>query len=160
LFRHGQEFKESTTSFFDSSSSFFLIFSPSINFTFTVAQINFQANKTMHLLLLSSVLATTAIGTSILSARSDAYNITTDQLLTISPNASTCDNPPAAGECATAEQAAPAISASFSAYSVDSRAEQAALVSLMAFETADFKYNRNHFPGVAGQGSTFPPYTS
>jgi hypothetical protein len=25
----------------------------------------------------------------------------------------------------------------------------------MAFESLDFKYNKNHFPGVAGQGSTF-----
>jgi hypothetical protein len=34
------------------------------------------------------------------------------------------------------------------AYKVTSKAEQAAIVSLMAFETEDFKYNKNHFPGV------------
>jgi hypothetical protein len=28
------------------------------------------------------------------------------------------------------------------------------VISLMAFESLDFKYNKNHFPGVAGQGST------
>lgn len=83
-----------------------------------------------------------------------AAEITSDQILAISPNSSTCDNPPAEGECATAEQAAPYISDSFTTYGIDNAAEQAALVSLMAFESGDFKYNRNHFPGVAGQGST------
>ena len=97
-----------------------------------------------------------------LSARSDtrtvraAAEITSDQILAIAPNSSTCDNPPAEGECATAEQAAPYISDSFTSYGVDNVAEQAALISLMAFETGDFKYNRNHFPGVAGQGSMSP----
>jgi hypothetical protein len=26
---------------------------------------------------------------------------------------------------------------------------------LMAFESDDFKYNKNHFPGVPGQGSKY-----
>ncbi|GAM40856.1 hypothetical protein TCE0_041f13532 [Talaromyces pinophilus] len=82
-----------------------------------------------------------------------AAEITADQILAISPKSSTCDNPPAEGECATAEQAAPFISDSFTTYGIDNVAEQAALISLMAFETGDFKYNRNHFPGVAGQGT-------
>jgi hypothetical protein len=86
--------------------------------------------------------------------RATAAEITSDQILAISPNSSTCDNPPAEGECATAEQAAPFISDSFVTYAIDNVAEQAALISLMAFESGDFKYNRNHFPGVAGQGST------
>ncbi|OKL56820.1 hypothetical protein UA08_07963 [Talaromyces atroroseus] len=109
----------------------------------------------MHLRSLLISFSVLAAATPILSPRSDTntYNITTDQILSIAPNSSTCANPPAVGECATAEQAAPAISASFSTYSVDSRAEQAALVALMAFETLDFRYNRNHFPGVAGQGT-------
>lgn len=98
-----------------------------------------------------------------LSARSDAgtvraaaVEITSAQILAIAPTSSTCDNPPAEGECATADQAAPYISDSFTTYGVDNVAEQAALIGLMAFETLDFKYNRNHFPGVAGQGSMFP----
>ena len=86
-----------------------------------------------------------------------AAEITADQILAISPKSSTCDNPPAEGECATAEQAAPFISDSFTTYGIDNVAEQAALISLMAFESGDFKYNRNHFPGVAGQGSTSSP---
>lgn len=64
------------------------------------------------------------------------------------------------GECSTAAQAVPFITKSFATYNVTSRAEQAALISLMAFESGDFKYNRNHFPppGRPGQGSTFAPY--
>lgn len=90
------------------------------------------------------------------ASRAATAEITPDQILAISPKSSTCDNPPAEGECATAEQAAPFISDSFATYGIDNVAEQVALISLMAFESGDFKYNRNHFPGVAGQGSTSP----
>ena len=89
--------------------------------------------------------------------RASSTEITSAQILAISPNSSTCDNAPAEGECATAEQAAPYISESFTTYGIDNLAEQAALISLMAFESGDFKYNRNHFPGVAGQGSASLP---
>lgn len=85
--------------------------------------------------------------------------LTTDQLLTISPNSSSCANPPAPGECATAADAVPIINDVFTSYNTTTAGEQAALLSLMAFETGDFKYNRNHFPGVAGQGSTFLPFS-
>jgi hypothetical protein len=84
-----------------------------------------------------------------------AAALTTDQLLTISPNSLSCANAPAAGECATAAEAVPIINDVFTSYQISSPGEQAALLSLMAFETGDFKYNRNHFPGVAGQGSAF-----
>lgn len=87
--------------------------------------------------------------------------LTADHILAIAPKSATCDdNAPAVGECVTAEQAAPFINESFDTYNIDSAAEQAALVGLMAFETGEFKYNRNHFPGVPGQGSTFSPPSS
>ncbi|KAJ5873488.1 uncharacterized protein N7473_013361 [Penicillium subrubescens] len=79
--------------------------------------------------------------------------ITESQILTIAPTSNTCDNPPAVGECATAKTAATYTSQSFDKYGVTSKAEQAAVLSLMAFESLDFKYNKNHFPGVAGQGT-------
>ncbi|KAJ5453856.1 uncharacterized protein N7458_004812 [Penicillium daleae] len=79
--------------------------------------------------------------------------ITEAQILTIAPTSNTCDNPPAVGECATADTAAKYTAQSFDTYSVTSKAEQAAVISLMAFESLDFKYNKNHFPGVAGQGT-------
>lgn len=118
-------------------------------------QLSFLASLAVLAAAKSTTMNTNAMSTRehTMNTATAAYEITTDQILSISPNSSTCDNPPAVGECATADQAAPLISDSFSTYSVDSTAEQAALISLMAFETADFKYNRNHFPGVAGQGS-------
>lgn len=81
--------------------------------------------------------------------------LTEAQIIDIAPTSKTCDNPPAEGECATAEQAAKFAAQSFDNYKVTSKAEQAAILSLMAFETDDFKYNKNHFPGVPGQGSKF-----
>ncbi|RHZ51867.1 uncharacterized protein CDV56_100690 [Aspergillus thermomutatus] len=84
--------------------------------------------------------------------------ITAAQIETIAPKSTSCANPPAPGECATSEQAAANIAKSFETYKVTSAAEQAAVVGLMAFESLDFEYNRNHFPGVPGQGSMFCIY--
>lgn len=81
--------------------------------------------------------------------------LTESQLITIAPTSESCTDAPAEGEFATAKQAAKFTSQSFDKYEVTSKAEQAAIISLMAFETDDFKYNKNHFPGVAGQGSEF-----
>lgn len=85
----------------------------------------------------------------------DAYTITTSQILAIAPKSHNCTAPPAKGECATASQAAPNIAKSFAKYGVSSRAEQAAVIALMAFESGEFRYSRNHFPGpgVVGKGS-------
>ncbi|KAJ5570280.1 uncharacterized protein N7459_009710 [Penicillium hispanicum] len=80
-------------------------------------------------------------------------SITEAQMADIAPNSKTCDNPPAKGECATAKQAAKYTSQSFDTYKVTSKAEQAAVISLMAFESDDFKYNKNHYPGTPGQGT-------
>lgn len=81
--------------------------------------------------------------------------ITSSQIEKIAPKSVSCDNAEAEDECATSDTAARAISASFNRYKVSSRAEQAAVIGLMAFESNEFQYNRNHFPGVEGQGSTF-----
>ncbi|KAJ6092148.1 hypothetical protein N7467_004117 [Penicillium canescens] len=85
--------------------------------------------------------------------RADAISITQSQMETIAPKSKDCDNPPAEGECATGKQAAKFTSQSFDTYKVTNKAEQAAIISLMAFESDDFRYNKNHFPGVAGQGT-------
>ncbi|KAJ5921497.1 hypothetical protein N7466_009823 [Penicillium verhagenii] len=83
----------------------------------------------------------------------DDAALTEAQIIDIAPTSKTCDNPPAEGECATAEQAAKFASQSFDDYQVTSKAEQAAVISIMAFESGDFKYNKNHFPGTPGQGT-------
>ncbi|KAK1149901.1 hypothetical protein N8T08_003457 [Aspergillus melleus] len=79
--------------------------------------------------------------------------LTAQQIEAIAPTSNTCDGAPSPDECATSEQAALNIAKSFETYEVTSPAEQAAVIGLMAFESGDFKYNRNHSPGIPGQGS-------
>jgi hypothetical protein len=75
------------------------------------------------------------------------------QLESIAPASTTCDGAPFPSECATASQAAPFLINALSTYSIYSPPEITALLSLIAFETGDFKYAINHFPGRAGQGT-------
>ncbi|KAJ2849727.1 hypothetical protein IWW36_002419 [Coemansia brasiliensis] len=56
-------------------------------------------------------------------------------------------------ECATNEVAAAAITNAISKYGVKRRGEVVALIALMAYESADWEYNINHFPGRPGQGT-------
>jgi len=82
-----------------------------------------------------------------------ANAITAVDLITISSATSSCANAPEAGECRTADEAAPYIAISFTNFGITSFGEQAALVALMLYESGDFKYAQNHFPGVPGQGT-------
>ena len=79
--------------------------------------------------------------------------ISAADIIKIAPSTASCDNAPAAGECRTAAQAAPYISISFTNFGITSFNTQAALVSLMLYESGSFKYAKNHFPGVPGQGT-------
>lgn len=81
--------------------------------------------------------------------------ITPAQIEKIAPKSTSCDNAKQKDECATSDVAARAIAASFERYQVTSPAEQAAVIGLMAFESDEFQYSRNHYPGVEGQGSMF-----
>ena len=81
--------------------------------------------------------------------------ITASSILHIAPGTSSCANPPAAGECRTAAQAAPYIAISFTNVDISDFHSQAALLALMLYESGDFKYKINHFPapGTPGQGT-------
>ncbi|ORY14469.1 hypothetical protein BCR34DRAFT_434481, partial [Clohesyomyces aquaticus] len=81
--------------------------------------------------------------------------ITAALLTKIAPSTSSCISAPILSECANATVAAPAIVRSFNNYDITSLGEQAALISLILYESGDFKYNKNHFPppGVPGQGT-------
>ncbi|KAJ5358425.1 uncharacterized protein N7496_010838 [Penicillium cataractarum] len=107
----------------------------------------------MHLLTPLTLLLTLTTAHPLTKTKFKTESITESQILTIAPTSNTCEDAPAAGECATAKTAATNIAKSFDQYGVTSKAEQAAVISLMAFESLDFKYNKNHFPGVAGQGT-------
>lgn len=68
----------------------------------------------------------------------------------IAPNAKSCDN---SADCRTAKQAAPWIAQSMYENKIFSINQMAAIISLMAFESSDFKYKHNISPGRPGQGT-------
>lgn len=76
-----------------------------------------------------------------------------NDLVTIESTTASCAGAPLAAECRTAAQAAPWISASFATFGITDYYTQAALISLMVYESGGFKYSQNHFPGVPGQGT-------
>lgn len=69
----------------------------------------------------------------------------------ISPNSASCDG--ATPECRTADQVAPHAAHAMLQYGLYSPKEMAAVLALMAFESADFKYKHNVYPGRPGQGT-------
>jgi hypothetical protein len=107
------------------------------------------------------LLATITSASPILSISSSSFPIAgraatltaAQAILQIAPTSGSCSAAPAAGECATNEDAANALIPAMQKYGIYSPPEIAALLSLMAYETADFKYNINHFPGRPGQGT-------
>lgn len=80
-------------------------------------------------------------------------SITAADIVKIDSNTSSCADAPAAGECRTADEAAPYVAISFVNFGITSFGEQAALLALMLYESGDFKYAINHYPGVPGQGT-------
>jgi hypothetical protein len=113
----------------------------------------------------TTLLPTLLLSASTLTAASPCTpnyttTITASQVEAIAPKSSSCENPEeiAPQECATAAQAAPALSAAFKKYNLTSRAEQAAVIALSAFESGEYRFSRNHFPGVEGQGSTYSSF--
>lgn len=85
--------------------------------------------------------------------RRQAGSSAASQLLQIAPTSNTCSGAAFADECETAQQAAPFLIQAMETYSVYSVPEISALLSLIAFETGDFKFNENHYPGNPGQGT-------
>lgn len=71
----------------------------------------------------------------------------------IAPSSESCDGVDFPDECATADQATQPLIDAFNKYKVNTPGEQAALLSWMAYESGEFRYNINHFPGRPGQGT-------
>lgn len=87
--------------------------------------------------------------------------LTAEILSTIAPATASCSGADFVDECADATRAATAITKSFATYGITSTGEQAALVAYMLFESGNFKYSKNHFPGRPGQGTrmmAMPPF--
>lgn len=74
-----------------------------------------------------------------------------DVIATIAPKSESC--PSKEEDCRTAEQIGPFLVQSFQDYGIYNPNEMAAIISLMAFESGDFHYKRNMFPGRPGQGT-------
>ncbi|KXH67920.1 hypothetical protein CSAL01_10091 [Colletotrichum salicis] len=111
-------------------------------------------------LLPLSLLATASLAKPILPPRADDSNTTTLNATSIiaqtAPKSTSCDGVTSfPEECATASHVASYLPQAFQKYNIYSKGEMAAVLSLMAFETGDFRYNRNHFPspGRPGQGT-------
>ncbi|KAL8798011.1 MAG: hypothetical protein Q9182_007041 [Xanthomendoza sp. 2 TL-2023] len=102
----------------------------------------------LTLLSLGSILPSTVAAPSPLIAKRAM-----DSLISIAPKSKTCVGAPFPAECKTAAQATPFINASFQTYGITSTGEAAAIVSLIAFESGDFRYNINHSSGHPGQGT-------
>ncbi|KAG9848271.1 hypothetical protein KCU98_g4788, partial [Aureobasidium melanogenum] len=69
------------------------------------------------------------------------------------PPLASCTGAPYPAECATADDAVSWINLAFHSFGIDAFGTQAALLSLMLYESGFFKYNINHYPGVPGQGT-------
>ncbi|KAI1434662.1 hypothetical protein GGR50DRAFT_387180 [Xylaria sp. CBS 124048] len=93
--------------------------------------------------ILALVGATTAAP---LTARDD--KVTADIIARIAPLSQSCSD---TNECRTNVQAAPFISAATANLSTGATA---AVIALTAFESADYKYKRNKYPGRPGQGTS------
>lgn len=108
-------------------------------------------------MLILSLLTTIALAVTITTAnplvRKHTYCLTATDLTKIAPDTTSCDGAAAPTECAPASIAAPNIDQSWKEFKIDSFGAQAALVAIMLFESGDFKYKINHYPGVAGQGT-------
>jgi hypothetical protein len=87
--------------------------------------------------------------------------LTAAQITAISPKTSSCAGADFPDECADATQAATALNKAFDTYKIISPGEQAAIIAYELFESGDFKYKKNHFPGRPGQGTrmmAMPPF--
>lgn len=97
---------------------------------------------------------TTPVSAAISNVLFQTTGITEQQLLQIAPKSSTCDGAPFPLECRPASKIYPFLNSAFTLYGITSAGEKAALISLQAFESAEFKYNKNHYPGRPGQGTS------
>jgi len=77
--------------------------------------------------------------------------MTAAQILKAAPSTAACASDATA--CRTASQIATFVNKSFSKFGFTTPGEQAALFSLMAFESGNFLFDVNKFPGRPGQGT-------
>ncbi|KAG6298444.1 hypothetical protein E4U09_000796 [Claviceps aff. purpurea] len=101
-------------------------------------------------LLVSSTTANTTNSTNITNITFNNLPNTL-QIQQIAPKSLSCL--PCSPDCRTAHQATPFIASSLKRYKIHDLNTTAALLALMAFESVDFRYKHNVFPGRPGQGT-------
>lgn len=108
----------------------------------------------MCLLLLCALLALLHPTTSLplQQNRSWTTTLTPQALIQIAPQTSACPStsPPS---CRTATQAAPALAHTSALHGITAFNTQAALIALILYESDNFIYDTNIYPGVPGQGT-------
>ncbi|KAJ4344173.1 hypothetical protein N0V95_006288 [Ascochyta clinopodiicola] len=95
--------------------------------------------------------------------KATAGSVTAAQLTQIAPETASCSGAPFPEECADAATAATALNKSFDTYGIKTAGEKAALIAYTLFESGNYKYSKNHFPGRPGQGTrmmAMPPFIS
>ena len=108
-------------------------------------------SKSLLFPLLSTALA---LPTPEASSQDQTCDITPQNIIAMAPTTVSCVNSVAfPDECATARDAAPALNSAFKKYDISAPGTRAALIALMLFESGNFVYNQNHFPGRPGQGT-------
>ena len=110
----------------------------------------FNARFILTTLVLASFSATTTFAAPICRQRTSS-GITPAQLLQIAPDMATCD--PAIDfpeECRTAEQSAPFVNQGFADFNITTKGEKAAILSLMLFESGNFKFDINRYVFIYG----------
>lgn len=83
----------------------------------------------------------------------DPNQLTSQQIRNIAWGSGTCDHARYPSECVTADAAAAYIRNAFVRYEISSPEQQAAVISVMAYESEDFKLSRDHEPDVIGTES-------
>jgi hypothetical protein len=104
---------------------------------------------------LVSLIAVNSVTATTFSTNTKIDALTEQQVLAIAPNSADCTKASFPDECTNATVATEQLNKAFKAYKVWSLGPKAALASLIAFESGDFVYNINHFPGRPGQGSSY-----
>jgi len=116
-----------------------------------IIKMHFTNLGLVALLALPTAFAAPLALTPLTLSGAEAVSLTAQQILAVAPTSATCSTVGSSG-CRTADQVARWIGKSFTSFSISSKAEQAAVFGLMAFESAEFKYNINQ-QGHVGQGT-------
>jgi hypothetical protein len=94
--------------------------------------------------LIAALAATSYIQATVIPRQSTAGPITEAQLLAIGPSMSACNaTAPFADECRTAANSVDFVNKGFVSFNVTTIGEKAALLSLMLFETGNFRFQKN-----------------